>query len=172
MGNWIRPFPSWSGTAPGVSKAKSDQRRPLDGSPSSAAWFTLAATAELDVSSSCTFPVTDTDRLGAPCMQAYANFVTRPTDTGAVRAWRAQSPTCISEPLTSDDAHVPRSPRRISQSARRAPTSFPPVSCRPPQTTGAPVGVGVLGQRDVGTHARREGLQQIGRPGAPPGWGR
>ncbi len=42
--------------------------------------------------------------------------------------------TCISEPLTSDDAYVPRAPRRSSQSARSAPTSSP-VSCRPPQTT-------------------------------------
>ena len=88
----------------------------------------------------------------------------KPVGVSADGCPAAAAMTCISEPLTSDDAYVPRTPRRSSQSASSAPTSSP-VSWRPPHDDRAAVGVRVLGDRDVGADPRRQGLEQVGRAG-------
>src|SRR3954449_10088127 len=76
----------------------------------------------------------------------------------------ASASACSSDPLTSDDAYVPRTPRRSSQSASSAPPRAPQAAPaggeqRPDLVTGelaavaddgTAVGVRVLGDRDVG----------------------
>ena len=95
----------------------------------------------------------------------------KPVGVSADGCPAAAAMTCISEPLTSDDAYVPAHPaaqQPVGQQRADLVAGELPAAA----DDGAPVGVRVLGDRDVGTDPRRPAPSAGRSRRAPPGSGR